>query len=671
MGDEEKHFYRFKSFRLDIEERQLLHNSSPVPLTPKAFDVLAVLVERSGHLVEKDELLKLVWADTVVEEANVARIVHTLRKVLGEDENGNKFIETVAKRGYRFVAEVSEIHEPTSSKSVNGAQGSSNFIERSINDETHIPPSKPDEVLPQPVVKLKDKARTIPFAGAFVGGVILIRVKLRRMWKLACFALVGVTAAFVFLWLQPARTVPGSNGPVKSIAIVPFKPLAADSRNESLELGMADTLITKLSVIKDIVIRPVSAVRKYNALEQDPIMAGRELEVDAVLDGSIQTVDDRIRVSVRLTRVADGRLLWVDQFDEKMTHIFTIQDSISAKVTSALALRLTNEDKRLLSKSYTISTEAYHHYLKGRLFWNKRTEEALGKAIDYFQRAIDKDPNYALAYSGLADAYAILGNYLNRPDEFYPKSLEAAKKAVEIDDSLAEAHTSLAYVLVLLREWRVAEIEFKRAIELNTNYPTAHQWYSKWLISSGRLDEALAEIKRAQELDPTSLIINVALGGHYYANRMFDEAIDQFRKTLEMDPNFVHIHGNLAPVYFKKGMTEDAIAECQKAVELSGGRLYRASLAYFYAISGRKNEAQGILEELLQQSKRGYIWAGEIALVYAGLGDKERFFRWLEKAYQEHDLTIDALIAEPLYDPLMSDPRFEDLLRRVRLRDSQ
>ena len=634
-------FYEFGPFRLSKAERILLRHGEVVPTTRKQFEILLLLVENRGHVVDRERLIEEIWPDTVVEEGNLTTYISTLRKVLGEDTKGNQYIQTLPRRGYRFVGEVREIVSQDPQMVVREQVDSSIVGHK---DEASLP--RTTFIEPNPL----NKPRMLKVAMALASVVV-------------------VTAALVVVWLRGHPTA-GSNGSVRLIAVLPFKPLSPDIRSESLELGMADTLITKLSLIREIVVRPVSAVRKYSALDQDPIAAGRELKVDAVLDGSIQEANDRVRITVRLTRVADGRPLWVDQFDERMTDILSVQDSISAKVTSALAVRLTSEDKRLLTKRYTSSPEAYKHYIMGRFFWNKRTEEAMGKAIDYFLQAVENDANYALAYSGLADAYALLGNYLNRPDEFHPKSLEAAKKSVEIDDSLAEAHTSLGYLLTLRYDWQRAEAEFKRALELNPNYSTAHHWYSRWLLTLGRVDDALGEIKRAQELDPTSLIINVALGGHYYSNRMFDEAIEQLGKTLEMDPHFAHTHGHLAPAYIKKGMTEKAIAEYEKAVELSGDTLYRSGLAYAYAISGRRTEAQRILDELVAQSKRGYIWPGEIALVYAGLNDKDRFFQWFEKAYQDNDLTVDALIAEPLFDPFVSDPRFGDLILRIRARNS-
>ncbi len=634
------YLYEFGPFRINRAERILLRDGEIVPTTPKQLDILLLLVENRDHIVEKERLMREIWPDTAVEEANLTTNIYMLRKALGEGTNAQQYIQTLPRRGYRFVGEVKEVATEDS---------------RSVAKE-------PVELR---LVTRRDQENLLPRKGLTRGDWASLGAK----WKLALagLGLLAVTAAVAFYWWSKPKS-PATGGAVKTIAVLPFKPLVAESRNESLELGMADTLITKLSGIRNIIVRPVSAVRKYTLLEQDPVAAGRELKVDAVLDGSIQTVDERIRVTVRLTRVADGQPLWVDQFNEKMTDLLAIQESVSAKVTSALALRLTSEDKTSLAKRYTTSTEAYQLYLKGRLFWNKRTEEGMWKAIEYFRQAIEKDPSYALAHSGLADAYSILGQYLDRTDEFDPKALEAATKAVEIDGSLAETHTSLAYALAR-RNWPGAEVEFKRAIEINPNYSTAHHWYANGLAGSSRSDEGLAEMRWAQELDPTSVIINSSLGNHYYGKRMYDEAIEQLNKALEMDPNFIHALATLGKAYIKKGMREEAIATHRKAVELAGGVNYiKPYLAYVYAVSDLKVEARKILDELLEQSKRSNVSPFDLAIIHVGLGEKDQAFRWFEKSYQDEGLSLGALIAEPLFDPISSDPRFEDLIRRVRLR---
>ena len=467
---------------------------------------------------------------------------------------------------------------------------------------------------------------------------------------------------------RPVQPPPGE--PIKSIAVLPFKPLIAESRDEALELGMADTLINKLSNIRQVTVRPLSAVRKYAGVEQDAAAAGREQKVDAVLDGNIQRSGEKIRVTVRLVRVADGREIWTEQFDEKFTDIFSVQDSVSSKVSGVLAMTLTTEEKELLAKRQTGDARAYHFYLMGRYHLNRLTDEGLWKGLDYFQRAIDRDPNYALAHAGLADAYVSLGGFnALPPQESYPKGKQAAKKALELDEHLAEAHVSLASAMFLYDwDWSGAESEFKRGIALNPSYSDAHQIYAYYLATMGRFDEALREMRQALELDPLSLVKITGLGEVHYMARRNDEAIAAFQKTLEMDPNFGFAHWALGRAYTQKGMYEQAIAAFQKAIPLSGDSPDEpAMLARVYALSGRKAEARKILDDLKKRSNRSYVAQTVMASIYAALGEKDQAFVWLDKAYDEHDAILVQLRVEPMFDQLRSDPRFTVLLKRVGL----
>ncbi len=488
--------------------------------------------------------------------------------------------------------------------------------------------------------------------------------------------ILGLLAAY--LWPKPpppfaaklAESPPVSSAQIKSIAVLPFKPLAVNSRDESLELGMADTLITRLSNLREIVVRPTSAVRKYAGLEQDAVAAGQEQHVDAVLDGSIQRSADKLRVTVRLVKVDDGSQLWGETFNEKFSDIFALQDRVSEKVASALALKLSSGEKELLTKRYTENTEAYQLYLKGRYYWNKRAGDAVKKGIEYFNQAIQKDPNYALAYAGLADSYNILGsNGVIPMKESHPRARVAALKALEIDDNLSEAHTSLAAIIAdFYWNWPEAESHFRRALELNPNYPTAHSWYCQYLVRMGRLNEAIQEAKRAQELDPVSLVMNVNLGQTFYWARQYDQAIEQFQKTLEIDPNFVPAYLHLGLVYLQKRMYQEAIASFEKGSTLAGHNTDMVGLlGHAYAAAGRKDEALKILNELNELSKQQYVSPFAIALIYVGLGEKNQAFTRLEKAYEERVWLMGLMKAEPIFDPLRSDPRFEDLLRRIGL----
>lgn len=622
-----KHFYEFGPFRIDTGERVLLRRPDtrspaadtrhltadtrqppwrPVPLTPKAFDTLLVLVENRGHILEKDQLMQRIWPDTFVEEANLANNISLLRKILGESEAEQTYIETIPKRGYRFSAAVRELRddELAGETAVNARAGSG----RNAGD-------KPlSEVLE---------------------------------WR-----------------IEEAAGEGPHRHRIKSMAVLPFKPILIDNRDEALELGMADTLITALSSLKDVVVRPTSTVRNYTSLEQDPVAIGRELRVEWVLDGSVQKLGEKVRVTVRLVNVADSLTLWAEKFDEKFTDIFAVQDSISERVAGGLASKLTGEEERRLTKRYTESAEAYQAYLKGRYFWDKSTPDGIAKAIEYFKQAIGIDANYALAYAGLADSYILLGVHGVIPQhEAVPKARAAAKKALEIDGTLAEAHFSLA---VISRDyeldWPEAERHYRRAIELNPNSAPAHHWYSFGLSLMGRFDEAFREAKRAQEIDPLSLPINANVGVIFSMARQYDQAIEQYQKTIEMDPNFYFTHFLLGLVYVQKGMHDEAVSELQKARTLSDYPDTIALLGYTYAVSGKKKEALKLLDEL---SRRRYVQPFAKAMIYTGLGDKDRALEWWEKAYEDRDWHVWVLKEVSFFEPLRSEPRFQDLLRRL------
>jgi DNA-binding winged helix-turn-helix (wHTH) protein/tetratricopeptide (TPR) repeat protein len=457
---------------------------------------------------------------------------------------------------------------------------------------------------------------------------------------------------------------------IKSIAVLPFKPLVHNNRDEMLELGMADTLITKLSGLKQIIVRPTSAVRKYTALDQDPIAAGREQRVDAVLDASIQRVGERIRVTMRFLNVEDGSPLWAYKYDEQCTDLFAVQDAISERVAEALALKLTGEEKKLLTKRYTENTDAYGFYLKGRFYWNKRTHVGLNNAIEHFRQAIEIDPNYAVAYAGLADCHNLQTIYSGIPPKLaFAEGKAAAIKALELDDTLAEAHNSLACVKWAFEYDSVAtEVLYKRAIELDPNLTPARTYYAKFLSTMGRQEEAFAEIKLAQERDPVSLLVNWVLAELLHYEREHDRAIEQLLRTLDMDPNLLPAQVFLGRAYEQKGMYKEAIAEFQRAITISPDDLRVVSLlAHAYAVSGKTNKAQRVLAELKEQSKRRYISPFNIAIIYVALGEKDQAFEWLEKAYDERSLWMVFLKVDPRLDSLRATPDFANLLRRMGL----
>lgn len=648
-----RRFYQFGPFRIDAEKRLLLRDGEVVPLKPKAFDTLLVLVEHHGEVVGKDELMEMLWPDSDVEESNLPQHISALRKAFGESPNQRHYIITVPGRGYRFAADVEEAGEADepNSEVVVGRYTKSTIV---IRDQGRAQ-------------ELEDGSK-----GLLPGSVIPTARRKRLFIAIALsIAVIGVTALYYY---RPLSTPAVSTAPIRSVAVLPFKPLVADQRDESLEMGMADTLIVKLGNLTELTVRPVSSVRKFGGLEQDPQAAGRELGVESVLDGQIQRGGDRIRVTARLIGVGDGRQLWAGQFDEKFTDIFTVQDLISEKVTTALELKLTGEEQRRLTKHYTQNAEAYRLYVNGRFFWQKRTKDGLKKAIEYFEQTIGVDPNYALAHVGLADSYPLLEEYAGTPArETLPKARAAVQRALQIDDSLAEAHASLG--LIEWESWNFseAEREFRRAIELNPNYPTARHWYSNYLRETrGRFDEAMEEIKRAQQLDPLSHVINVNVALVHMAKGELEAAIEECKKIIELEPTFLRGHSFLSLAYQKQGRYKQAIEGFRKAVELSGrASAYLSQLGECYALAGKRAEALRILKELEEKYARGESNGIYLASVLAGLGEKERAFYWLEKDFQARSGMLSRIQYTPVHytlrDVLQSDQRWGDLLRRIGL----
>jgi len=456
----------------------------------------------------------------------------------------------------------------------------------------------------------------------------------------------------------------------KRMAVLPFKPLRPENRDQALELGMADTLITKLSNSREIIVPSLNSVRKYGGLEQDPVAAGRELKVNSILEGNVQKVNDRIRVTARLISVPDGVSLWAGTFDEKFTDVFTLQDAISQKVVDALALRLSGEEKKRLTKRYTENVEAYQLYLTGRYHWSRLTPPDIRKAIGFFQQAIDLDSNYALAYFGLAEANRSLSINADIPSkECLPQAKAAARKALEIDDSLAEAHASLSFSLIWFDwDWAGGEKEAKRAIALNPHSAHAHFAYAHVLSDLGRHDEAIAEIARARELDPVFLLYRGLEGMFLHHAGRNDEAGANLQKVLELDPDFWITHLVLGKVYIQQRKYPEAIAEFGKARQLSHGNSEAiGSIGYVEALMGDKAKARAVLEELKTLSNQHYIPPYNIALVYHGIGRQSEALALLEKACEERDVRITLLKVDPRWDSLRSNPRFAAILKRIGL----
>jgi TolB-like protein/Flp pilus assembly protein TadD len=573
--------YEFGDFHMDVYDRVLLRGERAVRLTEKVFNLLLLLVQRSGHLVTKEELMERIWPDSVVEENNLTVSVSALRKVLGEVQKGGQYIENVPKHGYRFVAEV-----------------------REIKDER--------------IDSVQEKN--------------------------------GEASAAV-----------------TTLAVLPLLNISADPNLEYLSDGITESIINSLSTLPQLKVLARSTMFRFKHAETDPLEVGHQLNAHAVLTGRILQINDELIVKLDLVNIKEGSQIWGEQYKQKSADIFELQEEISQEVSEKLKLRLTRKQKRQLVKRYTEDIEAYHLYLKGRYCWNKRTGEALKMAIEFFDQAIAKDPDYALAYVGLGDSYAILPFYSNiPPGPAFGEAKEATDKALELDDALAEAHAALAYIKEYYEwDWAGAGEEYRKAIHLNPNYATARQWYGMYFMKLGQFERARRELKQALRFDPHSLIINTDLGLPFYFKGQYDKAAELYLKTLEIDRDFIWARFFLGWAYERSGKFPEAIAEFQKAKLIDSRPEVSAMIAHAYAVSGRRDEAISILNNLEEQSKHQYISPYYLALICASLGDKARAFVWLEKACSDRNEWLVWLKVDPRFDGLWVDPRFAELLKRI------
>lgn len=620
---------RFAGFELNLKTGELRQDGVAIRLQPQPTLILTLLVSRPGSLVTREEIQQRVWGtETFIDfDTGLNSAIRQIRHALKDDTEAPRFIETVPRRGYRFLAPLEKIE----------------------NDGR------------EPAVQ--------PLATPYRSDTI--HAAKPRAWRHAKWLLAGgvmlASLLVIVIWPWLSR---GRGDAIDSVAVLPFVNASTDPDAEYLSDGIPETLIGQLSQIPRLKVMARSTVFRYKGANVDPQKVGRELNVRAVLTGRVLQRGEMLTISMELMDVRDGSQLWGKQYNRKLADTLAVQEDIAREVTDKLRLRLASVEEKRLTAHVTENVEAYQLYLKGRYHWNKRTPDGIQKAIESFQQAIEKDPGYALAYAGLADCYHVPANPLP-PRKKMPLAKAASMKALQLDDTLVEAHTSLARVLFVYEwDWPAAEKEFKRAIELNSRYAPAHQWYGGYLTATGRFREADAEKKRALELEPLSLVINFEVGLASYFSRNYNQAIDQFQKTLELDSNFPPPHTFLAAAYEQKGMLKEATTAFQKAITITQGPARTqatAGLGYVYAVSGRKAEARKILAELQTLSEHSYVPATDMALVYAGLGDKDKAFAWLDKAYAEHSFALSNLKVEPRFDLLRSDPRFADLLRRIGL----
>jgi len=495
----------------------------------------------------------------------------------------------------------------------------------------------------------------------------------RPLWRsesaVGIVAILLVVAVVAAGWFYKSRANGGEA--IDSVAVLPFVNASADPNAEYLSDGITESLINSLSTLPHLRVMSRDSAFMFKGKDTDAETVGQKLGVRAVLKGRVLQQGDELEISAELVDARDDSHIWGQQYSRKASDIFALQGDLAKEMTSMLRMRITGEDEKQMMKSYTSNPEAYQLYLQGRFWWNKRTEEGLNKGVEYFQQAISKDPTYALAYSGLADAYSLRAAFgFVAPKESLPKAKEAALKAVELDDTLAEAHTSLGIIKENDWDWSGAESEFQRAIALNPGYVYAHIQHGLYFLNTGQLEQALAVEKRALELDPLSLPANRILGQALHFARQDDQAIQQWRKALELYPNFALTVGDIGNAYLQKSMYKEATTEFERELVVSPGYTYALAYAgYGYAVAGRRAEAQKVLDQLNELSKHKYVPAECLARVYLGLGEKDKAFVWLEKAYDERAMggVITLLKLDPIFDPLRPDPRFADLLRRMNL----
>ncbi len=625
--------YAFGDFRLDAKNRVLRLGDMPIALTPKAFEVLLLLIQHGGQLVSKDELMRTIWPDSFVEESNLTQTVFMLRKALGETAE-QRYILTIQGRGYRFAPEVKEI-----SSSV------------SLAPDTATPPPWAEGSQRKPTNHHRHK----------------------KMWLVTGVVLLVLVAALTAYFRWSNSRIQAQKARVRlMLAVLPFQNLTGDAGQDYFTDGMTEEMITQLGNLDPehlgVIARTSVMHYKNSSIPLDQI--GRELRVQYVLEGSIRRDADKVRITAQLIQVRDQSNIWARQYDRELRDLLAVQGEIAQETADEIQLTLGDHKSSAapVPAPSPRSYDAYDLYLKGQYFLNKRTAADLEEAIQYFQQAIAKDPNYARAYAGLADCYVLMGGYSERiQPERMLKARAAALRALQIDQNLSEAHTALALIAQNYEwDWQTSEKEFRRAIELNPNYATAHHWYAEHLMWRGRFDEALGESERARELDPLSLIIAADNGAILYFSRQYDGAIEKWRSVLEMDPDFRRAH-LIIGAYVEKGMFSEALADTERVRPEIRFPVYWSWQAIIYGRAGKTDQARHALHELLQLNESLSVDPIIIAWAYLGMGDKNQALLWLEKAYVQHSTELVSLKVSPACDPLRSDPRFQDLLRRIGL----
>jgi TolB-like protein/DNA-binding winged helix-turn-helix (wHTH) protein/Tfp pilus assembly protein PilF len=620
----------FGAYEFSLDSGELRKEGMRLRLEGQPVAILQMLLDRPGELVTREELLKKLWPeDTFVDfEHSLNAAVKRLRAALNDSADKPHYIETLARRGYRFIAPVN-------------AAGTEAGSVASV-------------VTPTPAV-----AQT---PAALAG---------RRLWLIAIA--VCAVAVVAWGWREWRHLTAASAAPViRSLAVLPLENLSGDPSQEYFADGMTEELIGRLSNIHGLrVISRTSAMQFKHTRLSVPEIA-RKLGVDAIVEGSVIREGSQIRVHAQLISGATDEHIWAEEYQQEYRSILGLQEEVARTIAERVKISLTPQERASLAPARTVDPEAHEDYLKGRYYFNQRTGDALSKGVGYFQQAIARDPSYALAYSGLADAYALLGFRGGFPSkDALSRAKAAALKAIELDDTLAEPHASLAFIAETHEwDWATAEREYKRALELNPGDARAHHWYAGYLMYVGRLEEGIAEARRARDLDPLSLPVNNALAGRLLVAGRVDEALEQVQRTLELNPNFAPAHQTRGWVYLNQGKHKEAIGEFQQAVDVSGTNDtdFVLDLGFAHAVVGNREEARRILAKLKQQHERGLVPSGSIAILYGALGDLNEAFAWLEKAYEERDPELTYVkVPGRRFEPLRRDPRFRKLLVRMSL----
>jgi TolB-like protein/DNA-binding winged helix-turn-helix (wHTH) protein/Tfp pilus assembly protein PilF len=646
---------RFGTYEVSFQSGEVRKAGLRIKVQQQPMKLLEILLEHPGEVVTREELRSRVWPSESFgdfdQALNIA--IGKLRTALSDSAENPRFIETLPKRGYRFIADVSVVWADARPKQPETSEG-----------DVPGPESKSPEGKTESGHRVQDAGRTLaPVAPKHRLGPMR-----RVIVAFALVSIISISLSILAVWRFHSQS--GAPTSIRSLAVLPLDNLSGDASQSYFADGMTDELITDLAQISALRVISRTSAMVYKGARKPLPQIARELNVDAVVEGTVLRSGDQVRITAQLIEASTDKHLWSQSYEGELRDTLALQKRVAGAIADQIRINLTPQEQAALKNVKVVNPEAYESYLKGRYFWNKRTADGLKVALAYFNEAIEEDPKYAPAYSGLADTYALLGDWqyaVMTPKEAFPQAKAAAIKALELDSELGEAHNSLAFVLDGF-DWDLDSggKEFRRALELNPGYATAHHWYAWHLSLLGQYDGAIAEMRKAESLDPLSLIINADLAELLSLAHSYDESIRQSRKTIEMDPNFALAHNQLGQAYLQKHMYDEAVAELQRAVLLSAGSpTCIASLARAYIASGNRGEAEKLLNDLKRRSNPGYSNASEIAMIYASLGDADQAMNWLGKGYDER--FNPGVLLRPGFDPLRADARFQHLLHRVGL----